>query len=371
MRIRSAAKTIIRNAMAPLLALAFLMVPFPVRAQTGQAGQTEEIYQAGQSGQTGETSENAPPVEQPLLREGDFALQLVKALKLGRAADEVEAETKLGNAQIAPRDGWIADYPVTPDIVAQLRSSVSEAARAKRIKLSRDEALKVYDDLTASQKMAIEPYQAGESAEAQPPSYENYASPDVVNNYYYDYGPPVVTYYTPPPDYYYLYAWVPYPFWWYDFFFPGYYCLRDFHRIIVVGGRVVVISNHFVVPGATRVFRIDPVRRFNGRSFAGIGVRSTRGMISTGIPHSSTRVFNRMMPRAMPPALRTLPRGGFRAAPGGRFPGAPGGRMPGGGMPGGPQAPGRPGGGFPGGGPGIPGGPGGGRYPGGGGMPRR
>src|SRR5208283_2746124 len=57
-----------------------------------------------------------PPIAQPLIREGDLAISLVSALKLGTATSEVEAENMLAKAAVLPRNGWIADYPVTPDI---------------------------------------------------------------------------------------------------------------------------------------------------------------------------------------------------------------------------------------------------------------
>ena len=59
----------------------------------------------------------SPPVGAPLIREGDYAVNLVNALNLSTTQDEVEAETRLGQAGITPSNGWIADYPVTPDVV--------------------------------------------------------------------------------------------------------------------------------------------------------------------------------------------------------------------------------------------------------------
>ncbi len=51
------------------------------------------------------------------------------------------------------------------------------------------------------------------------------------------------------------------------------------------------ISNHFGV-GAERVFRIDPVARFNGKTYAGIGAPRTGRFLSTGIPRSDRTVFH-------------------------------------------------------------------------------
>ena len=121
----------------------------------------------------------------------------------------------------------------------------------------------------------------------------------------------MVTYYYPPPDFYYLYAWIPYPFWCSGFWFPGFFVLHDFHRTIVVNGRVVFVSNHFNDVRKHRVFRVDPEARFNGKTFAGIGVKSRKGFISTGVPHSETKIFHG--PREQrPPGARIVsppPRG--------------------------------------------------------------
>src|SRR5271166_6174057 len=72
-----------------------------------------------------------PPVAGPLVREGAFAMILVVALNMGKPASETEAESMLGAAGISPRNGWIADYPVTPDIIGELRDSIGYAAQAK------------------------------------------------------------------------------------------------------------------------------------------------------------------------------------------------------------------------------------------------
>src|SRR3974377_1091063 len=55
----------------------------------------------------------APPISPPLVREGAFAVDLAVALNLGQPSSEAEAESMLGEVGIAPRNGWIADYPLT------------------------------------------------------------------------------------------------------------------------------------------------------------------------------------------------------------------------------------------------------------------
>ena len=217
-----------------------------------------------------------PPISQPLLREGTLATQLVDVLKVGAAANEAEAESILSRAGIAPKNGWIADYPVTPDIVGELRAAVNAAADSKTISLSKDEALTAFESVTAQFDLSV---RAGEPGPEGEPSAGEYPDTTVINNYYSDEGPPVVTYYAPPPDYAYLYSWVPYPFWWTDFWFPGFFVLADFdidvhgHHHGHEGHRRghedhEFVSNHFRDPGSGRMSRVDPAARSNGGAFA-------------------------------------------------------------------------------------------------------
>lgn len=229
---------------------------------------------------------NPPPVGPQLVREGDLAIRLESVLGVGTSGDEVEAESTLGNLGITPRNGWIADYPVTPDVIAELQKSVGDAANSGMLPVNKEEALKRFNGVTAEINFPITP-STGNEAQIQPPTPDS----TEINNYYYDQGPPVVTYYAPPPDYFYLYAWVPCPFFYFGFSFPGYYILLDFHRIVVLRGRPMFISNHFSA-GAQRVFRIDPVARFNGMTYAGIGAPRTGYFLSTGIPGSDRTVFH-------------------------------------------------------------------------------
>jgi hypothetical protein len=243
-----------------------LLTPAPLHAQQAQA--------------------NLPPVGPQIVREGDLAVGLESALGVGTSGDEIEAETSLGNLGITPRNGWIADYPVTPDVIAELQKSIGDVANAGILPVNKEEALKRLNSLTAELNLPVTPY-TGTQAQNQP------LTPDstIVNNYYYDQGPPVVTYYTPPPDYLYLYTWVPCPFFYFRFWFPGYYILHDFHRVVVVRGKPAFVSNHFS-SGTDRVFRIDAVARFKGMTYAGIGAPRAGHFLSTGIPGSDRTVFH-------------------------------------------------------------------------------
>jgi hypothetical protein len=230
----------------------------------------------------------APPVAQTLIREGDFAVKLTEALKIGTAKNEVEAETMLGSSSIAPKNGWIADYPVTPDIIGELQSAVTAAADAQKLPMGKDEALNAFQNLIAEFGLAVSPSSIGKYAENQPQPNST-----VINNYYYDEGPPVVTYYPPPWDYYYLYAWVPYPFWNSGFFFPGFFVLHDFHRVVVVGHRRCVVTNHFLDHKTNRVFAIDPARRRTGETFRTGDVSHNRGFNSNEGRRGASSILER------------------------------------------------------------------------------
>ena len=263
-----------------------------------------------------ETPADLPPISQALVREGDFAVTLHSAMGLGTVQDETEAESGLGKAGIMPRNGWIADYPVTPDIFGELQKAVGDAVANGKIAMGRDEALKRLDTVASETSLSIRPQTeaiTGEAPEQAAP--EDYPNPTLINNYYETEGPPIVTYYAPPPDYYYLYGWIPYPFWCAGFWFPGYFILHDFYRSFRSHNRVAFVSNHFNDIRSHRVFRVDPVARFSGRTFAGIGVTNRRGFISTGVSRSQRTIFN--APRAQAsPGMRPLPgmRPSFRSS---------------------------------------------------------
>jgi hypothetical protein len=263
------------------------------------------------------------------VREGDFAVQLAARLQVIDTEDEVEAETSLGNAGITPRNGWIADYPVTPDILGELQQSVKKAAEAGKLEIETDEALNILEQTKKETGLNVKPHTARNKGEKIPEKAPEYPDATVINNYYESEGPPIVTYYAPPPDYFYLYSWVPYPFFSFGFGFPGFFILHDFHRPFRVHNRVHFISNHFNDVRRHRVFRVDPGARFNGRTFAGIGVQGrTRNFIPTGVPRGERRIFNRPGPAPSSGRSFRVPGAGGMGAPAG-VRGAP--RMPSGG----------------------------------------
>ncbi len=252
--------------------------------------------------QSEQMAEEKPPIAQPLVREGDFAVKLTAALKLGIPANETEAESLLSSAGIEPRNGWIADYPVTPDIIGELRTAVADAANAGKLAIGKDAALMAVQEVTAGSGLSIKTDASVQQGSAAIGTIS--PEPPVINNYYYDEGPPVVTYYSPPPDYAYMYTWVPYPFWWWNFWYPGYFVLVDFHvRAHGHGGHGAFVSNHYRDSRTGGISRIDPANRARGgtrpvregagltspsaRSGAQAIVRSSQGRASTG----TSRVF--------------------------------------------------------------------------------
>jgi len=263
---------------------------------------------------SGETATEPPPMEQALVREGDLAIKLVDRLKIGTAENEAEAESMLVSSGIALRNGWIADYPITPDIIGELQDAIGEAVDSQRLAMGKDEALRQFQDLAAEMGLSFVADTRGEVAtDESPRDYGEYSRPEVINNYYYNEGPPVVTYYPPPWDYDYMYSWVPYPFWCSGFWFPGFFVLHDFHRTIFVHGRICSVSNHFRDPRTHRVFTIDPVTRHAGRKFrADLDTSRRRGFPSNEARSGATSIFDRSRERSRPghPVL-TRPQAGL------------------------------------------------------------
>jgi hypothetical protein len=238
--------------------------------------------------QVDQTSTTSPPLSQPLIREGTLAMKLAEGFKVGAPANEAEAESMLNAAGIAPRNGWIADYAVTPDIVVELQTAVSQAAESGKIAAEKDAALKTFQDVITEFGLSVKAGTSGQGAGET--SAPNYPDSTVINNYYYNEGPPVVTYYAPPPDFAYLYVWVPYPFWWWNFWFPGFFVLSDFDVRVHGHGHGEFISNHFRDFRTGRISRIDPANRFHGRTFRN---RESTGWASPSARRGAEAIFNR------------------------------------------------------------------------------
>ena len=104
---------------------------------------------------TDQMSANTPPVGQPLVPEGVFAVQLVEALKMGQAQDEAQAESMLSGIGIEPKNGWIAGYPVTPPVIGEIEKGVAGAADAGKLGMGKEQALKAVGDLKAKLGLSV------------------------------------------------------------------------------------------------------------------------------------------------------------------------------------------------------------------------
>jgi hypothetical protein len=232
-------------------------------------------------------------VAQALVPEGYFATQLAPALKLGQPQDDAAAENALSEAGIEPKNGWIADYPVTPAVLGEIEKSLWSAIDAGKLGINKEQALKAMAEIKIKTGLDATPVSAptprraviykytdkdgkvhySNDLDTIPAEYKDKAVPvatpenssqstgensaadnhypanydaQAVSQYYDSAGPPVITYYPPPSAYGYLYSWVPYTFWSAGGYYGGYYILRDFHRHVFFGARPWLLSNHFV-----------------------------------------------------------------------------------------------------------------------------
>ncbi len=242
--------------------------------------------------------QQSPPVAQPLVREGDFAMKLAAELDLGNPSDEASAEQMLAEAGVAPANGWISDYPVTPAIIAQLNDSLMFSASKGKLSVSYEDAQQSVVDLAQQMNLPL-PTRGSEGATTP-------ASTSAVNDYYASEGPPVITYYAPPEDYAYMYDWVPFPAFWFGITFPGFFIRHHFRTTVVVSpffgfhhlhGRAIV-TNRFFDHGTHREFFVDhhgfrggpaigshrPMQADAGRTFGGMGRSRGSGTRSFGGP---------------------------------------------------------------------------------------
>ena len=165
-----------------------VLIPFMVNAQSGQ------------------NKPGPPPIEQSLVREGSFAMKLVEALKMGQAKSEAEAESILASVGIAPRNGWIADYPLTPDIIGELRNAIGVVLDSGKLAMNKDEAMMAVQVLVDNKwrlAVASDKEEARQYGEYPPADYEGYEGG-----------------YEPYPEPYYYPYYYPYPY-----YYGGYYYL--------------------------------------------------------------------------------------------------------------------------------------------------
>ena len=239
------------SAIVPILLLLFATAPDGVYAQSPQS--------------------QYPPLAAQLVREGDLAVALGSAFGVG-GGNEIEAENRLSDLAIIPKNGWMADYPVTPDIVAELQQAIVAAADASRLPFGRDEAQKRLDAVLENAGLLERPYDSYAGGSQGAPQY--YPDQGELAAYYEGQGPPVVTYYMPPPEYCPLYWWIDYPFYYSGFWLPGFFILRDFHRPY----HDSFVSNHYAQAGSNTVFRVNPAARLAGQANIGVSAPPARAL---------------------------------------------------------------------------------------------
>lgn len=163
-----------------------------------------------------------------VVRQGDFALRLVTALNLPASEDEAAAARALTALGIQPAGGWVADQPMTPRIVAELRDAVVAAVVAGRLVMDLDAAMRAFTELVAEFGLPLPADQAPGYASGGAPvsTYAPYCNGTAFDYYYGSFGAPIYTYCRPPPAYFYLYSWVPYSFYWHRQVFAGFFILK-------------------------------------------------------------------------------------------------------------------------------------------------
>jgi hypothetical protein len=127
------------------------------------------------------------------LREGGFAVKLAEVLKLGAAKNETEAESLLGLAGISPKNGWIADYPLTPEIVGEVRRAIAEALDSGKLAMKKEEAFLAVQILVDSLWKPVGRPQAQPQAASGGEQARTYGAPPATASGPYD------PYYSPDP----------------------------------------------------------------------------------------------------------------------------------------------------------------------------
>lgn len=61
----------------------------------------------------------------------------------------------LASAGIGPKNGWIADYPVTPNVIRELQSAIEEAVDLGKLRMRKNEAITALQNLAAQQGLHV------------------------------------------------------------------------------------------------------------------------------------------------------------------------------------------------------------------------
>ena len=104
-----------------------------------------------------QTGINPSLVEQTLVPESVLVMQLIEAFNLGPVADSAKAEDLLSNLGIEPENGWIAEYPVTPQILGDVEQGIAMAADQGKIAFNKEQALQLFRDVKLKLGFDIKP----------------------------------------------------------------------------------------------------------------------------------------------------------------------------------------------------------------------
>ena len=252
--------------------------------------------------ETGLTETDAAEIpERPLMvvTQGEFAIQLVRELGLGKPSSGKEAADILTSARIAPQLGlWELDQPMTSELTTRLRTLTVAASKRGWITTTPEQVLLAFDTAAALLDAPIPATPAPETPESPSSSVE---------------APPLVYLYPPPPEIYPYYLWVPVAggFWFNDFIFPGFFSLnvdlfffnhhRFFFRNHFFAVNVSIIQRHFL----GHIVIAD--HRFGGRILA----TPRAGRPPSGVRSAS--VSNRMMNPPIRPRQGLRPSGLHRS----------------------------------------------------------
>jgi hypothetical protein len=179
------------------------------------------------------SDEEEQTIAPSVVRQGDFALRLAQSLGLPAVEDEEGAIRALNALGIHAVDGWKADYPMTPQVVAELRDAVIVIAAAGQLNMSLDAAMRAYAELVVEFGLPLpaEPAPGYAGGGAPATAYGPSCNGTALDYYYGNFGMPLYSYCPPPAAYYYLYSWVPYGFYWHQHVFTGFFIRKHFNGI--------------------------------------------------------------------------------------------------------------------------------------------
>lgn len=169
-----------------------------------------------------------------VVRQGEFALHLAEALAIEVAEDDEDGAIRaLAALGVEPAGGWQPDQAMTPQVVAELRADVADAAAAGRLGMETEAALKAFRELLTELGLPLPVEPTLGYGGAGPPlnGYGPYCDATATHYFYGSYGLPLYSYCYPPAAYIHHYYWVPGAFRAHGHAFAGFFMLRQVHLI--------------------------------------------------------------------------------------------------------------------------------------------